>query len=78
MGLKHSVYAHCSNLVVNVGDQVKAGDIIATTGTTGLAFWNHLHFGINIQVVMLDLSGWIKNGWMKIFSNCLKIQKCYR
>ena len=45
--LKHkSLYAHCSELNVSVGEQVKSGDKIATVGSTGVTTGNHLHFEI--------------------------------
>jgi len=37
-------YSHNSKNMVKVGDQVKAGDIIALTGQTGRASTPHLHF----------------------------------
>lgn len=37
-------YSHNSKNLVKVGDQVKAGDIIALTGQTGRATTPHLHF----------------------------------
>ena len=39
-------YGHCSKLYASVGDEVKAGDLIAAVGMTGFATGNHLHFEI--------------------------------
>lgn len=41
-----SLYAHCSKLLVNVGDKVTRGDKIAEVGSTGNSTGNHLHFSI--------------------------------
>lgn len=41
-----TLYAHCKELKVNVGDTVKAGDVIATVGMTGQSTGNHLHVEI--------------------------------
>lgn len=40
------VYAHCSELLVNVGDEVKQGQLIARVGSTGNSSGNHLHWEI--------------------------------
>jgi len=40
------LYAHCSKLLVNEGDNVVAGDLIAEVGSTGKATGSHLHFEI--------------------------------
>lgn len=39
-----TLYAHCSSLLVTVGQEVKAGEKIALVGTTGSSTGNHLHF----------------------------------
>ncbi|MCD8213902.1 MAG: M23 family metallopeptidase, partial [Campylobacter sp.] len=45
----YSLYAHCSSARVKQGDRVSVGEQIGTTGTSGLALGDHLHFGILIQ-----------------------------
>lgn len=39
-------YAHASRLIVNVGDQVEAGDHIANVGCTGRCTGPHLHYEV--------------------------------
>ena len=41
-----TVYAHCSQIYVEVNSQVKQGDLIAAVGSTGNSTGNHLHFEV--------------------------------
>lgn len=44
-----TVYAHCSQLLVKEGDEVKQGQEIAKSGNTGNTTGAHLHFEIRIN-----------------------------
>lgn len=44
-----SYYGHCSKIYTEVGNEVKAGDVIAAVGATGFATGNHLHFEIRLN-----------------------------
>ena len=42
-------YAHCTDLLGEVGQQINAGDVIATVGSTGNSSGNHLHLEIRLN-----------------------------
>ncbi|MDD2383208.1 MAG: M23 family metallopeptidase [Sulfurospirillaceae bacterium] len=66
----YSLYGHCSSYLVKEGDVVKAGDVIAKTGMTGLALGDHLHFGMYVQGIDVRPEEWMDESWLKdnIFS----------
>lgn len=47
-------YAHASQLLVDVGEVVEAGQLIARIGATGIATGSHLHFEIRVDGRPLD------------------------
>lgn len=61
----YSLYGHCSQLLVNEGDEVKAGDDIAKTGVSGLALGDHLHFGLVVQGIEVRPVEWLDQSWIR-------------
>lgn len=49
-----TVYAHCSELLVAVGDKVTKGQEIAKVGATGAVTGAHLHFEVRVNDVCID------------------------
>ena len=49
-----SLYGHCSKLLVEKGDIVAAGDLIAKVGSTGAATGPHLHFEVMVNGDVVD------------------------
>jgi murein DD-endopeptidase MepM/ murein hydrolase activator NlpD len=47
-------FAHCSRIVVRVGQQVTRGQLIATVGNTGLATGPHLHYEVHVNGQPVD------------------------
>ena len=62
----YTLYGHCSTLLVRRGDWVRAGQIIAKTGNSGLALGDHLHFGVLVQGIEVRSSEWMDKRWIKL------------
>ncbi len=61
----YTLYGHCSTIAVKEGDQIRAGEIIAKTGMTGLALGDHLHFGILVQGIEVRPIEWLDSKWIR-------------
>lgn len=56
-----TLYAHCNELKVIQGQDVKRGDEIALLGSTGRSTGNHLHFEIKVNEVRYNPEPFFKN-----------------
>jgi murein DD-endopeptidase MepM/ murein hydrolase activator NlpD len=61
----YSLYGHCSQLLVNEGDEVSVGQAIAKTGVSGLALGDHLHFGLLVQGIEVRPVEWFDQSWIR-------------
>ncbi len=61
----YTLYGHCSELLVNEGDEVSAKQAIAKTGASGLALGDHLHFGILVQGIEVRPVEWFDASWIR-------------
>ena len=55
-----SLYAHCSDIYVSVGQMVNQGDTIAAVGSTGWSTGPHLHFEIRKDGTRVDPLSYVK------------------
>ncbi len=49
-----TLYAHCSKILLETGNEVKKGDIVALVGSTGKSTGPHLHFETRIGGYRVD------------------------
>ena len=57
-----TLYGHASELVAEVGQTVKKGDIIMKAGSTGWSTGPHLHFEVRINGTAVDSLPYITGG----------------
>jgi murein DD-endopeptidase MepM/ murein hydrolase activator NlpD len=55
-----TLYAHTSRIVVSKGDAVARGQLVAYSGSTGLATGPHLHFEIRRNGTPVDPLGYLR------------------
>lgn len=58
-GIK-TVYGHCSEILVNVGDNIQQGDVIGKIGSTGRSTGPHLHFELRENDIAINPLSYIK------------------
>ena len=60
-----STYSHLNKIDVELGQEVKKGDPIGTTGQTGLAGGDHLHFGVLVNGEFVNPVEWWDAHWIQ-------------
>jgi murein DD-endopeptidase MepM/ murein hydrolase activator NlpD len=59
-----TLYAHLSNIKVGNGQSVKRGETIGSSGLTGLAGGDHLHFSMIVGGQFVDPKEWWDAHWI--------------
>lgn len=54
-------YAHCDELLVNVGDEINQGTQVGTIGMTGRTTGPHVHFEVRINNKCVDPTNYVSN-----------------
>jgi murein DD-endopeptidase MepM/ murein hydrolase activator NlpD len=60
-----SLYGHLSTLAVAPGEPVRRGATLGTSGASGLAGGDHLHFEVLIQGRSVDPIEWLDGKWIR-------------
>ncbi|MEE3328137.1 MAG: M23 family metallopeptidase [Myxococcota bacterium] len=60
-----SLYGHLSEIQVEKGESVKAGQTLGRSGSTGLAGGDHLHFAILVGDDYVDPLEWWDSKWLR-------------
>ena len=59
-GMYKTLYAHCSEILVEDGERVNAGDVIAKVGNTGKSTGPHLHLEYFVNEVRKNPRAYLK------------------
>ena len=60
-----TLYGHLSSIAVKEGDEVKQGQELGRSGTTGLAVGDHLHYEVLIHGVSVTPVEWWDGKWIR-------------
>jgi murein DD-endopeptidase MepM/ murein hydrolase activator NlpD len=60
-----TVYGHLSQIAVHEGDMVKRGQVMGTSGQTGMAAGDHIHFSMQLDGIQIDPKEWWDSHWIK-------------
>ncbi|MDZ7699710.1 MAG: M23 family metallopeptidase [Deltaproteobacteria bacterium] len=60
-----STYSHLNGINVELGQEMAKGDVIGTTGQTGLAGGDHLHFGVMVNGLFVNPIEWWDPHWIE-------------
>ena len=60
-----SMYSHLTDMNVKVDDMIEAGQTVGTTGTSGLAGGDHVHFAFLVGGVPVHPQEWLDSKWLK-------------
>ncbi|MGA8027401.1 MAG: M23 family metallopeptidase [Bryobacteraceae bacterium] len=60
-----SLYGHMSRIGVKVGDMIQKEQQIGVSGSTGMAFGDHVHFSMLIAGIQVDPKEWWDEHWIQ-------------
>jgi murein DD-endopeptidase MepM/ murein hydrolase activator NlpD len=60
-----TIYGHLSQINVHEGDMVRRGQVMGTSGQTGMAGGDHIHFAMQLDGVQIDPKEWWDGHWIK-------------
>jgi hypothetical protein len=60
-----STYSHLSSISVQVGQEVKKGEVVGVSGQTGLAGGDHLHYGMMVNGLFVNPIEWWDPHWIQ-------------
>ena len=60
-----TLYAHTSSFNVELNQMISANKQVASTGSTGAVFGDHLHFGVLVQGIEVNPLEWMDKYWIR-------------